>query len=50
MEKFLLEKSEFLLESDSLTEVDSSTDEALPLGWKNPIFLVENGRLTETGS
>ena len=31
-----------LLESDSLIEVDSWTDEALPLGWKNPIFLVES--------
>ena len=31
-----------LVESDSLIEVDSWTDEALPLGWKNPIFLVES--------
>jgi len=33
-----------------LIEADSLTDEALPLGWKNPIFLVESDSLTEVDS
>ena len=38
------------MESDKLSEVDSWTDEALPLGWKNPIFLVESDKLSEVDS
>ena len=33
-----------------VTEANSSTDEALSLGWKNPIFLVESDKLSEADS
>ena len=36
--------------SDKLTEADSWTDEALPVGWRNPIFKVESYRFTEADS
>ena len=36
--------------SDKLTAADSWTDEALPVGWRNPIFLVESYRFTEVVS
>ena len=36
--------------SDKLTAADSWTDEALPVGWRNPIFLVETYRFTEVVS
>ena len=40
----------FLVESDRLIEVDSWTDEALPLGLKNLIFLVESDKWSEVDS
>ena len=36
--------------SDKLTEAVSWTDEALPVGWRNPIFKVESYRFTEADS
>ena len=36
--------------SDKLTEAVSWTDEALPVGWRNPIFKVESYRFTKADS